>query len=127
MQISFEIVDFRNHDPYFWAVAALRRQPDHFSPAFFILLLVDSEPFYSSDQNNLGNKAFMTFCYEYSLYTYDRIDHLNKGNKLCKDEPVLDPLDVGGLSQPGHDADEQGGRGQHHRQVDSDRRVKKIG
>ena len=59
--------------------------------------------------------------------TYDRIDHLNKGNKLCKDEPVLDPLDVGGLSQPGHDADEQGGRGQHHRQVHGDRRVEEVG
>ena len=69
----------------------------------------------------------MNFCCRYSFDKYDRIGYLNKGNKLCKDEPVLDPLDVGGLSQPGHDADEQGGRGQHHRQVYGDRRVEEVG
>ena len=58
---------------------------------------------------------------------YDWNDHLNKGNKLGKDEPVLNPLDVGGLGQPGHDADEQGGGGQHHRQVHRDRRVEEVG
>ena len=57
----------------------------------------------------------------------DRNDYLNKRNKLCKDEPVLDPLDVGGLCQPGHHADQQGGGGQHHRQVHRDRRVEEVG
>ena len=56
----------------------------------------------------------------------DGNDYLNKGNKLCKDEPVLNPLDVGGLGQPGHNADEQGGRGQHHRQVHRDCRVEEV-
>ena len=53
--------------------------------------------------------------------------YLSKGNHLGKYEPVFDPLDVGGLSQPGDHADEQSGGRQHHRQVDRDSSVEEVG
>ena len=56
----------------------------------------------------------------------DRNDYLNKRNKLCKDEPVLNPLDVGGGGQLVEDADQQGGDGQHHGQVHGDGGVEEL-
>ena len=53
--------------------------------------------------------------------------HLNKRDKLGKDEPMFNPFDVGGLCQPGHNADQEGGRRQHHRQVHGDCRVEEVG
>ena len=53
--------------------------------------------------------------------------HLYKRDKLGKDEPMFNPFDVGGLCQPFHNADQQGGRRQHHRQVHGDCRVEEVG
>ena len=53
--------------------------------------------------------------------------YLSKGNHLGKYEPVFDPLDVRGLSQPSDHADEQSGGRQHHRQVDRDSSVEEVG
>ena len=52
---------------------------------------------------------------------------LDKGNKLCKDEPELNPLDVGGLCQPGQHAAHEVGHCQHHGQVGRYGRVEEIG
>ena len=54
-------------------------------------------------------------------------DHLDKWNQLGEDEPVLDPLDIWGGGQLGQHADQQGGHGQHHREVHSYGRVEKLG
>ena len=53
-------------------------------------------------------------------------DDLDERDELGEDEPVLDPLDVGGLGQLLHHADQQGGQGQHHAQVHRDRRVEEV-
>ena len=115
------------YGPYFRRV--ILSQPAIFSPDFLIALdFLDSKPFYCSDENNLLNwRPVWIEQFYVDIIADDRNDYLNKRNKLCKDEPVLDPLDVGGLGQPGHNADEQGGRGQHHRQVHSDCRVEEVG
>ena len=60
-----------------------------------------------------------------SFYAGDQ-DDLGEGDELGEDEPVLDPLDVGGLGQLLHHADQQGGQGQHHAQVHRDRRVEEV-
>ena len=41
-------------------------------------------------------------------------ESLGEGDHLSKDQPVLDPLEVGGGGQLVEDADQQGGDRQHH-------------
>ena len=53
-------------------------------------------------------------------------DHLGEGDQHGKYEPGLDPFDVGSLFQFLYNTDQEGGGGQHHRQVYCDRRVEEV-
>ena len=51
---------------------------------------------------------------------------IGEWNQLSKDQPELNPLDVGGGGQLVEDADQQGGDGQHHGQVHGDGGVEEL-
>ena len=53
-------------------------------------------------------------------------DGLCERDHQSKDQPVLDPLDVGGGGQLVEDTDQQGGDRQHHREVHRDRSVEEL-
>ena len=52
--------------------------------------------------------------------------NLCERNKLRKDKPQFNPLDIGGLGEPADHADQQGRHCQHHRQVHGDRSVEET-
>ena len=53
-------------------------------------------------------------------------ESLGEWDHLSKDQPVLDPLEVGGGGQLVEDADQQGGDRQHHREVHRDGGVEEL-
>ena len=51
---------------------------------------------------------------------------MDEGDQHGKDEPGLNPLDIGGLGQLLDDTDQEGGGGQHQSDVHSDGRVEEV-